>query len=159
MDRRRVAVAGLDRGDGVGHGGHRAVLPEAGMRVCAMIDRLSRAPSVRRGAHMTAELQRIRPGEPAGYEIQPRIAFVLFAHQVRIEFRNFDRPAVSERISLTVALRMLQHLPDVFPFDAREILFHVASEFFKIQTFFADDPLFDGGEAVCHGRQRGSIHA
>ena len=61
LERRGIAVSGLDGGDRLGRRGKRAVLPEPIVRICTVVDRFSGSASIGRRADLLSEGNRIRP--------------------------------------------------------------------------------------------------
>ena len=154
-----VAVARLDRRDGIGDRRDRAVLAEAGMRVRPVADCLAVVPAVRRRADIAAEFQRVRPAEPAGDKADFEVKPALLPHHVRERFADALCPGVARRIAAAVALAVHHHLADVFPVKVGVVELHVARQILKGDFVFFLDALLARGKAIRHGGQPRAVDA
>ena len=163
LHRRGVAVAGLDRRDGIAHCGDCAVLAEAAVGVCTVVYRFAHFSAVRRCLENRAEQNRIRPREEAGDEVDVLgIILVLLdkvAHKLCPELRDSDRPLVAEGVAAAVALAVEHHAADVLAVIALIVRIKILRKLCIGQAVLTVNALFTCGEAVRDDCKAAAVNA
>ena len=101
LQRRGVSIAWLRMRDSRRERGHRAILAETGVRVCAVRNRFARLAAVRRCADARAIFNRPGPRKETGNE-PPPFRHGLLVYHAREIARNPLRPSIGNRAALTI---------------------------------------------------------